>query len=154
MLKNDIQKFTSFDELGLNNNLLKGIYSYGFEKPSKIQEIAIKPFVNKNDIIAQSQSGTGKTGSFLISTIELLLKKDNNIKNEALIIAPTRELAIQINNVTNELIKYTDLKSNVFIGGTTVNYNNDNNISIGTPGRIFDLLKKRILPSNNIEIIV
>ncbi len=153
MSKNELKKYKSFSELELNDKLLKGIYAYGFEKPSNIQEIAIHPIINRKDVIAQSQSGTGKTGSFLISVIEILLRK-LSIKNQVLILAPTRELAIQINTVTCELIRYTNLKSAVFIGGTSSTKFIDNNISIGTPGRIFDLIKKRILPVENIEILV
>ena len=84
---------------------------------------------------------------------EILLRKEN-VKNQVLILAPTRELAIQINSVTCELIKYTNLTSEVFIGGTSSKRFIDNNISIGTPGRIFDLMRKNILPAENIEILV
>jgi len=154
MSSNKLKIFKSFTELDLNEDLLKGIYAYGFEKPSKIQEIAIHPFLSKKDIIAQSQSGTGKTGSFLISGIEILLRDKSLLTNQLLILAPTRELAIQINNVTTELIKYTLLKTEVFIGGTSIAYNIKNHITIGTPGRVYDLLRRNKLPAQNIKVMV
>jgi translation initiation factor 4A len=87
----------SFDELNLKPNLLRGIFAYGFEKPSAIQEKAIKPFVEGKDLIAQAQSGTGKTGAFSISILQSI---DYDRKEcQALILAPTRELAQQIGRV-------------------------------------------------------
>merc|ERR1712166_545471 len=84
----------SFDDMGLKEDLLRGIYSYGFEKPSAIQQRAIKPLILMRDTIAQAQSGTGKTATF---TIGLLQNIDlNNRDCQALILAPTRELASQI----------------------------------------------------------
>ena len=84
----------SFDDMGLKEDLLRGIYSYGFEKPSAIQQRAIKPLIEMRDSIAQAQSGTGKTATF---TIGLLQNIDlSNRDCQALILAPTRELASQI----------------------------------------------------------
>jgi len=84
----------SFDELNLKKDLLRGIYGYGFEKPSHIQQKAILPIIKKKDTIAQAQSGTGKTATFAIGCLELI---DTNINEvQALVLAPTRELAQQI----------------------------------------------------------
>merc|ERR1712198_67994 len=88
---------TSFDDMDLNENLLRGIYAYGFEKPSAIQQRAILPCIEGHDVIAQAQSGTGKTATFSIATLQLL---DVSKKYpQALILAPTRELAHQIQKV-------------------------------------------------------
>merc|ERR1711881_586112 len=84
----------SFDDLDLNENLLRGIYSYGFEKPSAIQQRAIKPILDGRDTIGQAQSGTGKTATFVIGSLQLLDATDRSC--QALILAPTRELAQQI----------------------------------------------------------
>ena len=152
------QEFTiyeSFDKMSLDDSLLKGIYTYGFEEPSNIQKKSIVPITNKRDIIAQAQSGTGKTASFIIGTTQLLINLNKpELMNQALILAPTRELAIQIKNVTSELIKFTSFKNDIFIGGTHNSRNITNQISIGTPGRIYDLMNRNILPSENVQLLV
>jgi len=149
-----ITSYDSFESMSLHDSLLKGIYTYGFEVPSNIQKKSIIPIISKNDVIAQSQSGTGKTASFIISMAQVLINSNSDKINQALILAPTRELAIQINNVTSELIKFTSLKNDVFIGGTSNSKEINNQITIGTPGRIFDLMNKNILPSKNIQIMI
>jgi superfamily II DNA/RNA helicase len=155
MSNQEITIYKSFDTMSLNDSLLKGIYTYGFEEPSNIQKKSIIPIINKRDIIAQAQSGTGKTASFIIGTTQLLININKpEIINQALILAPTRELAIQINNVTSELIKFTSFKNNIFIGGTSSSRNITNQVSIGTPGRIYDLMNRNILPSENIKLLV
>jgi translation initiation factor 4A len=84
--------------MGLREELLRGIYSYGFEKPSAIQQRAIVPVIKGKDVIAQAQSGTGKTGTFAISILQRLNIEENEC--QALILAPTRELAQQIAKVS------------------------------------------------------
>ncbi|EDM06784.1 rCG33565, isoform CRA_b [Rattus norvegicus] len=87
----------TFDTMGLREDLLRGIYAYGFEKPSAIQQRAIKQIIKGRDVIAQSQSGTGKTATFSISVLQCL---DIQVREtQALILAPTRELAVQIQKV-------------------------------------------------------
>ena len=91
---NEVKTYESFDDMNLKKPLLKGIYSYGFEKPSTIQQKAIIPLSQGNDLIAQSQSGTGKTGTFVIGSLQKVdATKDTT---QILILAPTRELATQI----------------------------------------------------------
>jgi translation initiation factor 4A len=80
--------------MDLPEAILRAIYAYGFEKPSTIQQLAIRPIIDKNDVIAQAQSGTGKTGTFLIAGMSVIEKR--LYSPQVLIIAPTRELAIQI----------------------------------------------------------
>lgn len=83
--------------MGLKDELLRGIYAYGFEKPSAIQQRAILPCISGKDVIAQAQSGTGKTATFVISILQRI---DTNINEcQALILAPTRELAQQVRNL-------------------------------------------------------
>ena len=153
-MSNELTLYESFDNMSLHDSLLKGIYTYGFEVPSNIQKKSIVPIINKRDVIAQSQSGTGKTGSFIIGLAQVLINLNSDTINQALILAPTRELAIQINNVTSELIKFTSLINNVFIGGTNNSRNINNQITVGTPGRIYDLMNKSMLPSENIKLMV
>ncbi len=91
------QVCTSFDEMDLNQKLLRGIYAYGFEKPSAIQQRAIIPCISGRDVIAQAQSGTGKTATFSIAVLQ---QNDPDVPHcQALILAPTRDLAQQIQKV-------------------------------------------------------
>ena len=148
---------TSFDTFGLKDNLLRGIYQYGFEHPSKIQNEAIPVLLTRKDSIAQAQSGTGKTGAFLISTLQMLdeTKKDT----QALILAPTHELVHQIYEVTEELGKYMDITIMEVVGGTNVSecqrdLNKNPQIIIGTPGRVLDMIQKRYLFTSNIHTLI
>ena len=102
MLNMSISEFNEWDDLsGLNMNLLRGIFGYGFEHPSPIQKKAIIPMMEGKDVIAQAQSGTGKTGCFTIGTLHHI---DVSVsQTQAIIIAPTRELSLQIKTVVDEL---------------------------------------------------
>ena len=93
IVTNYTDKCTNFDDLNINNNLKRGIYSYGWEKPSKIQEVGIKPVIEGKDCIIQAQSGTGKTGTFCISCLSKVNPEINSC--EILTISPTREITEQ-----------------------------------------------------------
>mmetsp|Transcript_133206 Transcript_133206/g.426008 ORF Transcript_133206/g.426008 Transcript_133206/m.426008 type:complete len:392 (-) Transcript_133206:336-1511(-) len=140
--------FESFDDYDLNENLLRGIYSYGFEKPSAIQQRGIKPLLDGRDTIGQAQSGTGKTATFVIGMLQRL---DVNLKAcQGLILAPTRELANQIQKVTLALGDYMKIRCHSCIGGTSVRDDIDKlregqHVIVGTPGRVFDMISKRHL---------
>jgi superfamily II DNA/RNA helicase len=144
--------YTEFDEMGLSDDLLRGIFSYGFEKPSKIQRIAIKPMMNAKDILAQSQSGTGKTGTF---TIGATFHVDPKIQApQVLVISPTRELAQQTEKVARgigQFLKVSEhqmgLKVLCATGGQAVDQDlkalrNGAQFIVGTPGRLFDLIRR------------
>ena len=105
----------SFDEMGLPMPLLRGIYAYGFEKPSAIQQRAIKPLMDGRDTIAQAQSGTGKTAAFGIGAISRVDVDDPG--TQAIILSPTRELAVQTNNVIKALGDYTGVTTHACVGG-------------------------------------
>lgn len=155
-------RITSFDELDINENLLRGIYGYGFEKPSAIQQLAIKPIRSGRDVIAQAQSGTGKTGAFLISTMSLV---DRHIHEpQLLILAPTRELAIQIYNNAVGFNLYTKFDISLLIGGNDqanaavvpgmdAKFREDSQIVIGTPGKVYFMLNKNYLRTNSLRTI-
>jgi len=140
--------FESFDDYDLDENLLRGIYSYGFEKPSAIQQRGIKPILDGRDTIGQAQSGTGKTATF---TIGCLQRIDYSLKAcQALILAPTRELANQIQKVALALGDYNHVRCHACIGGTSVRDDIDKlregqHLVVGTPGRVFDMIGKRHL---------
>jgi superfamily II DNA/RNA helicase len=152
--------FNGWDELNCNSNLLRGIYGYGFEKPSIIQQKGILPIILKRDVIAQSQSGTGKTGCFCVATLQLINLNENS--TQAVILAPTRELSQQIKSVLDNIgIYMKGLKTQLLIGGSSVN--NDvsllseetkPHIVIGCPGRVYDMINRRRLFTKNIRIIV
>ena len=95
--QSDIRVIPTFDDMPLHQSLLRGIYSHGFEKPSAIQQRAILPFIRSGDIIAQAQSGTGKTGAFSIGLLQRVDFRHRHL--QALVLAPTRELAMQTHEV-------------------------------------------------------
>tara|TARA_B100000900_G_scaffold403042_1_gene409638 strand:- start:800 stop:1942 length:1143 start_codon:yes stop_codon:yes gene_type:complete len=147
----------SFDNLGIKENLLRGVYSYGFEKPSKIQFKSIPVINERKDIIAQSQSGTGKTGAFTIGSLNLV-KEDLN-KTQILIVNPTRELAEQTINVIHEISSYTKITKSKAVGGTNVNACSESlrrepHVVVGTPGRIMDMINKRCLITSEVTTLV
>eukprot|EP01111_Echinosteliopsis_oligospora_P015251 TRINITY_DN596_c0_g1_i1.p1 TRINITY_DN596_c0_g1~~TRINITY_DN596_c0_g1_i1.p1 ORF type:complete len:407 (-),score=68.45 TRINITY_DN596_c0_g1_i1:179-1399(-) len=147
----------SFDSMGLSEPLLRGIYAYGFEKPSAIQQRAIMPLAKGLDIIAQAQSGTGKTATF---TIGILQRLDFSLPEcQALILAPTRELAQQIQKVVDALGDYLGAKCHACIGGTRVSddiakLKNGAHIVVGTPGRVYDMICRNVLRPSSIKLFV
>jgi superfamily II DNA/RNA helicase len=145
-------KYDTFESMNLSENILKGIYSYGFEKPSTIQQTGITQIMTKKDIICQSQSGTGKTATFLIGILQNINEQVQG--TQCIILSPTRELAEQTYNVAIKLSKYTKIVIEKCIGGTFINNNyniyNNAQIIIGTPGRIYDMTKKKFINYDNI----
>merc|ERR1711920_121160 len=136
------------DDYDLDENLLRGIYSYGFEKPSAIQQRGIKPLLDGRDTIGQAQSGTGKTATFAIGCLARLDTRKR--ATQALILAPTRELAQQIQKVALALGDYMKVKCHACIGGTSVRDDIDKlregqHLVVGTPGRVYDMIGKRHL---------
>ena len=141
LVSEKIDCYDSFDNIGIREDILRGIYSYGFTQPSPIQKLAIKPFIDERDLIIQSHSGTGKTATFMISILNRINPELK--KTQAVVVAPTRELAKQIYSVYQSLSNYTDITGYFCIGGSLrnkYNYNEDINqhIIIGTPGRVSD----------------
>lgn len=138
----------TFDGMDLPEELLRGIYSYGFEKPSAIQQRAIKPAISGRDLIAQAQSGTGKTATFAIGCLAVVDQKIQDC--QALILAPTRELACQIQKVVLALGDYMDIKVHACVGGTAVRDDIRTlqagvHVVVGTPGRVNDMITRRAL---------
>ncbi len=147
----------SFDDLNLKENLLRGIYSYGFENPSKIQHEAVPKIASGKDIIAQAQSGTGKTGAFTIGALQNLKEDEKN--TQILILSPTHELVHQISEVIRELSNYMDVSIMEVVGGTNVyeckkELEKSPQIIIGTPGRVLDMILKKCLFTNNIKTLI
>jgi translation initiation factor 4A len=148
--------FNDFDDMGLKTPLLRGIYGYGFVKPSVIQQKAIKLVEGSRDLIAQSQSGTGKTGAM---TIGLLQKLDPTGGTQFLILAPTRELADQFRKIVLCIGEYMDIQCESFVGGRSVREDiaalkRKPHIVVGTPGRIMHMISEGYLETANLKSLV
>jgi len=147
----------TFDEMDLKEDLLRGIYAYGFEKPSIIQQRAIVPIMRGFDVIAQAQSGTGKTGTFCIGALQRL---DIGVRQcQAMILAPTRELANQSHKVISSIGDYLQVGAHACIGGTKVSDDIDIlrrgvHIVVGTPGRVFDMIERRALDVRQMKLFI
>ncbi|KAL0922173.1 hypothetical protein M5K25_006140 [Dendrobium thyrsiflorum] len=163
LLSADVQDFfTSYDEvydnfdaMSLHENLLRGIYAYGFEKPSAIQQRGILPFCKGLDVIQQAQSGTGKTATFCSGILQQL--DYGLVECQALVLAPTRELAQQIEKVMRALGDYFSVKVHACVGGTSVREDQRTlssgvHVVVGTPGRVFDMLRRQSLHPDYIKI--
>ena len=142
---------TSFEDLKIDEKIIRGIFSHGFELPSAIQCKAINPVLSGKDVIAQAQSGMGKTGAFCIGTLGRIDINNNAI--QAIVLSHTRELALQTENVFKTIGKYTDLRICLCVKGISTydnmqtlignNGKNKPHIIIGTPGRILDMLNRK-----------
>ncbi|XP_063719084.1 eukaryotic initiation factor 4A-III [Symsagittifera roscoffensis] len=152
-----IKVIKAFEEMKLKSDLLRGVYAYGFERPSAIQQRAIVPIVQGRDVIAQSQSGTGKTATFSISILQAI--DINNRQTQALVLSPTRELAVQIQKVVLALGDIMNVQCHACIGGTNIGEDIRKldfgvHVVSGTPGRVFDMIKRRNLETKNIKMLV
>lgn len=153
----DVEVLPTFDRMGLREELLRGIYSYGFERPSAIQQRAIKPIIKGRDVIAQAQSGTGKTATFSIGVLQSLDIQTR--ETQALILSPTRELAVQIQKVILALGDYMSVQCHACIGGTNVGedirkLDYGQHVVSGTPGRVFDMIRRRNLRTRSIKMLI
>ncbi len=147
----------NFEDMKLKKDLLRGIFGYGFVKPSTIQQKGIIPLVLKKDTIAQAQSGSGKTATFAIGVLQNVDFED--LKTQALIIAPTRELAIQIFDVVKNLGVFLKAQVHLCTGGTQVaddkkKLKEGAHVVVGTPGRIRDMMNRQILDSTYLKMLI
>jgi translation initiation factor 4A len=155
----EVKEINDWEDLNAKTPLLRGIYANGYEKPSPIQKKAILPLFEKKDIIAQAQSGTGKTACFSIGILQLIdIEKK---APQAIILSPTRELSIQTKKVIDSLGNlFSKLTTQLMIGGTSTDQTiqniktNSPHIIIGCPGRIHDMLKRKRLPVNDFKILI
>jgi translation initiation factor 4A len=149
----------NWDDFDLNDDILRGVYRYGFEKPTPIQCLTIRHIIDKKDLIGQAQSGTGKTGSFTVAALQRIdFDKETT---QCIIIAPTRELVKQIHQVlTNIGNAIEKLSTYVLVGGDSVSDNikylkkHSPHIIIGTTGRINDMTQRRMLNTENVDLLV
>eukprot|EP01031_Cornospumella_fuschlensis_P026732 gene26732-32302_t len=156
-LTDDVEVHASFDTMRLKEDLIRGIYAYGFERPSAIQQRAIVPIVQGRDVIAQSQSGTGKTAVFSISILQSIDTRINEV--QALVLSPTRELAEQTQKVLLSIGDFMNVQCHACIGGKSIGEDIrrlDYGVQVvsGTPGRVFDMIQRKNLRTKNVKMLV
>ncbi|AWV98885.1 DEAD/DEAH box helicase [Arcticibacterium luteifluviistationis] len=151
----------SFEKLGLSQALLQAIDKKGYTQPSPIQEKAIPEVLNRRDVLASAQTGTGKTAGFTLPILQLLSEGEQPRKRtiRSLILTPTRELAAQIYDNVREYSEFLDIRSTVIFGGVNQNpqvrtLRQGVDILIATPGRLLDLHNQKALSLSNVEILV
>jgi ATP-dependent RNA helicase len=152
-----VAPIVSFDDMGLKEELLRGIYQYGFEKPSAIQQRAIKQICDKRDVIAQAQSGTGKTSMIAVALCNMLNTQQRQV--QALVLSPTRELAAQTTKNVLALGEFMKVQAHCCIGGKSIGQDlnvleHGVHIVSGTPGRVFDMIKRKALITRDIKTLV
>jgi superfamily II DNA/RNA helicase len=154
------KEFSKWEDLeNFSPELLRGIYAYGFDKPSIIQQKSILSIFDKKDIIAQAQSGTGKTGAFSVGVLQNIDTSVNKV--QAVILVPTRELAKQIQDVVTSLGSFVKLlKIQLLVGGTSTEQdvhalkNNTPHIIVGCPGRVHDMMRRQHIRGADINMII
>jgi len=152
-------EMNSFDELDIDSDILRGIYAYGFEKPSPIQKKAIKPIIAGRDIIAQAQSGTGKTATFSIGALSIVDLKENN--TQVLVLSPTRELTTQTAKVMSSIGSMMNgLRVQTLFGGSSIEEHSSffkktsPHIICGCPGRVYDMIRRDNITTKQIKLII
>ncbi len=153
----------TFEDLPLSKAILQGIAEIGHLTPTPIQEKVIPEILRRNDVIAGAQTGTGKTGAFAIPLLNLLHKKVGESTEaktlSVLIISPTRELAVQIEENIQAYAKFTNVKSGVVFGGASMQpqinlLKKGLHILVATPGRLLDLRKQGYINLDEIKVLV
>jgi translation initiation factor 4A len=154
-----LYEFSDWDSADIDHDILKGIYSYGFERPSVIQCKAIRPIAKGKDVLAQAQSGTGKTASFTIGALSVVNLKHNF--PQVLILSPTRELTLQTANVVRNLgHSMKDLRVQTLYGGSSIDETiaelraNPPHVICGCTGRVYDLMRRRQIHGQKIKLLI
>jgi len=157
----DVQIFSTFKEIGLKEDLLKGIYQYGFKNPSAVQQRAIMPILKGRDTIVQSQSGTGKTCVFCLGALQLISKTQRNEQRgpQVVILSPTRELAEQTQKVCAALGERLNIRVGSLVGGKKVgddikSLEQGVEIVSGTPGRVFHMIHDKHFNTKGVKMLV
>lgn len=155
--KDTVKVYETFESMGLKEEILKGIYQQGYSKPSSIQQRAIVPIASGKDVIAQSQSGTGKTATFSTGVLQEVEPAKREV--QVIIISPTRELAVQSERVLTGLSQYLTIQVRACVGGKSEKEDvraieRGCQVISGTPGRIYALIKKRVLSVRHVKVLV
>lgn len=151
--------FTAWNELDIETSLLRGIYGYGFEKPSSIQQQAIKPLIMGRDIVIQAHSGTGKTATFAIGSLANIDLTLND--TQVLVLSPTKELTIQtakvftgLGSMMNGLRVKTLYGGAHFEEGNAFSNKGTPHIICGCPGKVFDMMRRSRISCKNIKLVI
>ncbi|CAI7865794.1 unnamed protein product [Closterium sp. NIES-53] len=152
-----VQVLSSFEQMGIREDLLRGIYAFGFEKPSAIQQRAIKPIIAGRDVIAQAQSGTGKTSMIGLAVCQVV--DTSSRETQALILSPTRELAVQTEKTVLAVGDFMNVQAYACIGGRSIGEDIRKlefgvQVVSGTPGRVYDMIKRRSLRTRAIKLLI
>lgn len=146
----------TFEEMNLKDDLLRGIYGYGFEQPSAIQARGITQIISGKDTIAQAQSGTGKTATFTIGTLQSIDARSQEL--QAIMLSPTRELAVQIQQVVKALGDYMKIDVAACVGGSRVAEDTKkvtkSQVVSGTPGRVRDMIRRHLANTRHVKVLV
>ena len=152
-------EFNTWDDLDIDTDILRGIYAYGFEMPSPIQRKAIRPIIDGRDIIAQAQSGTGKTATFSIGALSILKLQENF--TQVLILSPTRELTTQTSKVIGSIGAMMEgLRVQTLFGGSSIEETSDflkkniPHVICGCPGRVNDMMRRDKITSKKIKLVI
>lgn len=155
---NKVEPMEEWDDVDMNMNVLRGIYAYGFEKPSTIQKKTVPYIIAGRDVIGQAQSGTGKTGAFCVGTLNQIDCKKN--ETQAIVIAPTHELARQHENVCKNIGTFVNCRTHILIGGTSIDKDQEiltsdevPHILFACPGRLHDMLRRGHIDPKTIKIM-
>lgn len=161
MSETDIQAnvpaIATFEEMGLKEDLLKGMYGFGYKKPTAIQQRLIVPFLKGIDLVAQASSGSGKTSAFCICLLQSC--NPSSRETQALVLSPTRELAVQTAELCNNLGHHMGITAYACVGGKGIEedvrrLSAGTHIVSGTPGRVFDMVKRKHLQMANLKTLV
>eukprot|EP00178_Gracilaria_changii_P014631 TRINITY_DN41136_c0_g1_i1.p1 TRINITY_DN41136_c0_g1~~TRINITY_DN41136_c0_g1_i1.p1 ORF type:complete len:418 (-),score=104.14 TRINITY_DN41136_c0_g1_i1:965-2218(-) len=156
-INREVQVFKSFDDMQLKPPLLRGIYSMGFDMPSAIQQRCIVPMIRGHDVVAQAQSGTGKTAMIAIVALQLASASARHV--QLLVLSPTRELAVQTHRNVELLGEFLCIGSHACVGGKKVGddirrlANGGVHIVSGTPGRVYDMIQRNVLNINKLSVL-
>ncbi|KAJ0234574.1 DEAD-box ATP-dependent RNA helicase 34 [Hirschfeldia incana] len=152
-----IKPIASFDEMGMNDKVLRGVYDYGFKKPSEIQQRAVMPILKGRDVIAQAQSGTGKTSMIAISVCQIVNTSSRKI--QVLVLSPSRELASQTEKTIQAIGAHTSIQAHACIGGKSIGEDIKKlergvHAVSGTPGRVYDMIKRGSLQTKSVKLLI
>ncbi len=154
----EIVSIKSWDELEISRDILRGIYSYGFENPSPIQAKAILPIMQGKDVVAQAQSGTGKTGAFTIGSLSRV--EESLDQTQVIILSPTRELSMQILSVVEKISDSTSIRSQLLVGGSNVDQDMQlltssiPHVVVGCTGRVQDMIRRNALKTEYLKLLI
>jgi len=155
--KKELKSYESWEDYNLKGSLLQGIYEIGFNTPSPIQKVAVMPIIERKDIRAQAQSGTGKTGAFSVGSLQLVDETRN--VTQALVIVSTREIALQNAGIIRNLGKKMNISVSCLVGGGQVRQDIEvlakgPQIVVGTPGRVIHMITGGYLSTEHIDLFV